>query len=89
MDEEDTEYVDLRCGWRSWKPKFIQYFNNPKWFLFFFTVFSCVQGKINIVWREYIVHSTAIKRYVCACASRNDFRARSGFPVSLRRLEMI
>ncbi|XP_028391406.1 solute carrier organic anion transporter family member 4A1-like [Dendronephthya gigantea] len=46
MEEEDSEYVDLRCGWRSWKPKFMQQFNSPKWFLFFFTVFSCVQGMI-------------------------------------------
>lgn len=45
MDLEDKEEKDLQCGWRSWKPKFMQQFNSPKWFLFFFTVFSCVQGK--------------------------------------------
>lgn len=45
--EEDAESPDLRCGWRSWKPKFMQHFNSPKWFLFFFTVFSCVQGRIE------------------------------------------
>lgn len=46
MDHESEDDEDLQCGWRSWKPKFMQPFNSPKWFLFFFTVFSCVQGMI-------------------------------------------
>ena len=35
----------LAWGWRSFKPKWLQWLNSPKWFLFFICWFTFVQGK--------------------------------------------
>ena len=38
---------DLRYGWGRFRPECMQVFNNPKWFMFFLTIFSSVQGKFG------------------------------------------
>ena len=37
---------DLLCGWRSYRPKFLQKLNTPKWFLVFLTIYSFMQGEL-------------------------------------------
>ncbi|KAG2463875.1 solute carrier organic anion transporter family member 4A1 isoform X1 [Polypterus senegalus] len=38
--------TDDLCGWGGFRPKFIQWFNTPKWVLFFLCVASFLQGMI-------------------------------------------
>ena len=38
---------DLLCGWRSYRPKFLQKLNTPKWFLVFLTIYSFMQGELT------------------------------------------
>ena len=45
--DESTEIEDksLLCGWRSFRPGFLQKLVNPKWFILFLSIFSFTQGK--------------------------------------------
>ena len=38
---------DLRYGWGKFRPKCLQVFNNPKWFMCFLTIFSTTQGILH------------------------------------------
>lgn len=38
--------VDTGCGYGSWKPGFLQRFNNPKVLLFMMCIFTLSQGNI-------------------------------------------
>ena len=40
----DVTDKSLLCGWRSWRPKFLQKLVNPKWFILFISIFSFTQG---------------------------------------------
>ena len=46
-DSEKDEAVpfSLRCGWKAWRPDWLQRFANPKWFVCAIALFSIVQGK--------------------------------------------
>lgn len=48
MDAEEVKPDEraLLCGWRSFRPKFLQKLNTPKWFLVFLTIYSFMQGMI-------------------------------------------
>jgi len=45
-DDVKLDERDLLCGWRSFRPKFLQKLNSPKWFLVFLTLYSFMQGMI-------------------------------------------
>lgn len=45
-EDEKPDERDLLCGWRSYRPKFLQKLNTPKWFLVFLTIYSFMQGMI-------------------------------------------
>lgn len=47
-DEEKPDERDLLCGWRSFRPKFLQRLNTPKWFLVFLTIYSFMQGRYDM-----------------------------------------
>ena len=44
-EERNEEEFSLRCGYRSWRPDFLQRFVNPKWFICALSLFSVTQGK--------------------------------------------
>ncbi|XP_068745910.1 solute carrier organic anion transporter family member 4A1-like [Montipora capricornis] len=46
LDDEKPNERDLLCGWRSYRPEFLQKLNTPKWFLVFLTIYSFMQGMI-------------------------------------------
>ena len=59
-DEDDTS--DTQCGWGPWKPKWAQFFNNPKGFLFILSVQGFLQGMIAFGFL-YVVITTLEKRF--------------------------
>ena len=49
VDVEDAkEEEDLRYGWGRFRPKCLQFLNNPKCFVVALALFSFIQGKNNI-----------------------------------------
>lgn len=50
VDVEDAkeEEEDLRYGWGRFRPKCLQFLNNPKCFVVALALFSFIQGKTNI-----------------------------------------
>lgn len=46
LEAQKPNERDLLCGWRSYRPKFLQKLNTPKWFLVFLTIYSFMQGMI-------------------------------------------
>jgi len=43
-EKEESLPFSLRCGWRTWRPNWLQSFSSPKWFLAAISMFSIVQG---------------------------------------------
>ena len=60
--DEDDDASDTQCGWGPWKPKWAQFFNNPKGFLFLLSVQGFLQGMIAFGFL-YVVITTLEKRF--------------------------
>ncbi|XP_033640299.1 solute carrier organic anion transporter family member 4A1-like [Asterias rubens] len=60
--DDDLEELEVQCGWRGFRPRFLQCFNNPPGVLLFLSLFAVTQG-MTVNGFVYVVTTTLERRF--------------------------
>lgn len=76
----DFEEDDVECGWGRIRPRMLQFFNRPPWFLAFLCLFAVTQG-ITVNGLVYVVTTTLERRFQLQSAKSGSISSAYDFSV--------